>query len=414
MIWRKEKAACPYKVKTFKKVSIDHRNVNIMTEEKTGQTRRNFLKSGAAAASAAVAGCLGGDGDSNPEYLPNFDEESFKREVDQLIDELDEAENEVSQASENFEGNGFSTDPKDYTGRGFEVTDNFRVAVPEDSQSFTIPAEQEGDSRDFEWLDGTDSIDSSAGSLVNQIDEEVGLSDKDRERIANDDLVSAAANMVPYVRSSLNEDGSSGQPMLSDGEIEEYQVFMQDVISAEEAYKSALRNLGDSARELGQEGDNLKGAETSGTDDYNKDVHFTVGEAEEMRNIIETEEDRAQDVYEEAVSEYAVIKAFRHAGEQLGNELDRAQDVYEEGSFDETGEPRDGSGGQPIEDDPLGEYGSLFEGRNCDWGDEYALDVREELDSSGYEPSELSVTGTETGALEVVSSDGEYSKILNC
>lgn len=374
-------------------------------KDKSPINRRQFVIGSAATFGAGAVGTGGlalNEELRGQRFLPNVDKDSFERATNNLVTRRDNAISSAEDASDQFESIGGSLEASDYRGEGLQVTEDIRLAVPADAQSDGFEINQGGDSREFTWLDDTEPVGGSLEDMVHELDEEVGLSESDRSDLANNDLLDAAIDLVPYVGRRVLEDGSQGQPQIGDQQLDEFDEFIDDLAEAESAYEQALDEVGESSRELSQQAHYIMDEERekvrgllpswvplADKSEYSPDEHFDGAEAQQYAEHIIGEAETTQDEYGERVRELAMIKSIKHAGDQVLQELDQAQEDYAEGEFDETGEPVDDSGYEG--DDPMGNW----------YEDEVGVSREKYAQDQGFDnPEDLSLRE---------DSDGDYS-----
>jgi hypothetical protein len=355
-----------------------------------GQSRRRFLGNSGKAVAGAKYGvaALGGAGGitglgalvqhfTDPRYLPDVDKPQFKRDTDALMDETAEIKRDISDQENNLENHPISLDQNDYDERGLMFTEDILMAVPSDDQSFTIQRELGEDSREYQFLEGTETY--NPDELVEEIEDDLGTNDGDLDFLRDSELIETASNITPYFGARVLPDGSQGQPKIGEEQEEEFMEYREELKEIEEAYSEALSELSTNRRELTQQRNTLSSSDRAkvggllpivGDSGYKEDEHFKGPEAEDEIEEIENHlGEKVEDRYNEATQELGLIKGLRKAADHVASQIDEAQDVYDGGEFDESGQRKD-------------EYDSTPSGRNCDISRDRAIEIFE--DKGGY------------------------------
>lgn len=309
-------------------------------DNNSSMKRRKFLATAGAAGAASTAGCTSV---GRKDFLPNINSESFKSRTKTLKNGGQQAASQLEELSNQEVPVSFEA--QDYRGTGFAVTEGVRLAVPEDEQSQHIRGERNGDAVDFYLEEGAEDHGGEVEDMVRSLESDVGLTERRKESIANEDLINTVIDVQPYVEGVWGENGA--QPDLSDEQLEAFDEVREQLTEFEGEYLDQLTDLGTSIRELSQQKNTLESTERSNrprwplSSDYDEETHFLAPEAEEYMSEIEDVEGELQESYEEGVREWATVSSARRAMDSIAQNLDELQDTFAEGDYDEAGQKKD-------------------------------------------------------------------------
>lgn len=252
-------------------------------------TRRQVLKGTAATGAVAATGGTAWWGLSGANFIPGTVEEEIEGQAEGFRSNIESIDEELDQAIEEL---SVPTDSDSYEGRGVQLTDRFNVAVPEDSQSFHIPREVDGDAVLYTWQEGTAPV--GLDETWDKVRSEIGLGSEDEGVI--EDVKDELGNAVLYTATTAD-----GQPDFDDDDIAELN-SVHDELSGE--FDEVVQYLD----ELGYELTNVRALETDlRTSEYEKSHKLPLvgevwGESYDESQITESEVEalrNGEDPYEE-------------------------------------------------------------------------------------------------------------------
>lgn len=213
--------------------------------------RRTVLKGVTA---TAAAGTVGGGGFwalNGKLFVPGSDEDSLETLAKNRRDDILSINEDLETALENV---SVPTDVSSYKGRGARLTDKFNVAVPEDSQSYNIPREVNGDSVNYTWQEGTNPV--GVNDAWEEVKSEIGLGSESMGEF--EDVKEEMGNAVLYTATE------EGQPNFNESDIEELSSVRDQI---DEEFDNVVSQL----RELGDKVGNVRGLDTDlRTSNYQK------------------------------------------------------------------------------------------------------------------------------------------------
>lgn len=194
--------------------------------------RRTVLKGVGA---TAAAGTIGGGGFwaiNGKVFVPDSDEDTLEtlarnRRKD-ILDLNEDLENTLEDVS-------VPTDVSSYEGRGVQITDKFNVAVPEDSQSYNIPREVNGDAVNYTWQEGTNPV--GVEDAWEDVKSEIGLGSESMGEF--EDVKDEMGNAVLYTATD------EGQPNFDEDDVEDLESVRDELDEEFDSVVSQLRELGD-------------------------------------------------------------------------------------------------------------------------------------------------------------------------